>query len=457
MRAGSWSELLTRILEGAAGNEIAFDTGKSNPGVNTYLVRSYDRSALQFSFPAIIRCTLIDEDIHCAKRGRDGAVGAFIEEVKSHSNFVKGLRALGGLDTASPQNYSSNIEPVTFCRSSFGAGQQLWKPDSENYIDEKGIHIILSGAIPYPGEQSPSNMGKIEDLFSEFMESVSEIAFGLDIKKIEEFSLCSADQKMLREVLDSKGLVSFIGDRTKAVRSYTRHRGHFRIAGPNEKSNIPFTCPVELEPVEMELPASGDCATGLGIRKKEVFAVSGSNAQGKSTFLQAIRSGADDHMPGDGREHVVTSGSVMTAESGEIDIFGSDISMFFSSLPPGVSGTPKNVYGRGSGSMVMAAQFQEAVRKNASLIVVDEDRSATNLLVPNCMQSDEITPLSVICREQREKLRNSSVIFAAATMDILVAEADRIMEFKDHMAKGVLKDEFRTKLKKHLESVIKEL
>ncbi|ADN37143.1 ABC transporter, ATPase, predicted [Methanolacinia petrolearia DSM 11571] len=457
MRSGSWSDVLPAILEEESGGDIAFEAGKMNPGVNTYLVRSYDRSALIFSFPAVIRCGLPGQDLLPDKRGYDGAVGAFIEEVKGHSRSIEGLRPLGGFDTGFPQNYSANIEPVTFCRSSFGAGQQLWKADSENYLDDKGVHVILSGALPYPGLPSEPNIRIIRDKLSGLMESVAEIVFGLDEKKTEKYALCSADQKMIREVLDSKGLVAFVGDGTRGVRTYTRHRGHFRVAGPNEISNIPFRCPVELEPVEMVLPASGGSITGLGIRKKEIFAVTGSNAQGKSTFLQVIRSGSDDHMPGDGRENVVTLGNVMTAESGEFEIPGADISMFFSALPPGMSGTPKNVYGGGSGSMVMAAMFQEAVRKNASLIVVDEDRSATNLLVPNCMQSEDVTPLSVICRSRREKLKGSSVIFAAATMDILVAEADRIMKFQDHAAVGILRDEFRSGLKRHLESVIRDL
>lgn len=456
MGVNSWSGAMARILEKAGSPDITVDAKRVNPGTNTYLVRSYDGSALQFSFPVIIRCSLL-EGCSFAETGSDGVVGAFIEEVKAHSGSVRGLHALGGLDTDRPENYRGNIEPVTFCRSSFGAGQRLWKAGSENYLDNRGIRIVLSGAVPYPGEPTPSNTRRIGDLLSELMESVSVIAFGIERKKAERSALCSADQKMMRDTLDSKGLVSFIGDGTKSVRSYTRYRGHFRVAGPDEISNIPFRCPVELEPVEMELPASGGCITGLGIRKKEIFAVSGSNAQGKSTFLQAIRSGADDHMPGDGREHVVTAGNVMTAESGETDISGADIGIFFSALPPGVSGTPRNVYGRGSGSMVMAAQFQEAVRKKASLIVVDEDRSATNLLVPNCMQSDEITPLSAICRKQREKLGDSSVLFAAATMDVLIAEADRIMEFREHVATGIGRDEFRRMLKKHLESVIRDL
>ena len=147
----------------------------------------------------------------------------------------------------------------------------------------------------------------------------------------------------------------------------------------------------------------------------------------------------------------------MSAESAEEDISGSDISLFFKSLPPGISGTPKCVTGRGSGSMGMAAMFSKALLKKSSIIIIDEDKSATNLLIPNCMQSEDVVPLSVICKDNRQNLGDSSVLFAAATMDILVAEADRIMEFKSHQPFGINREEFRLKLKNHLLSVAERL
>lgn len=91
------------------------------------------------------------------------------------------------------------------------------------------------------------------------------------------------------------------------------------------------------------------------------------------------------------------------------------------------------------------------------MIVIDEDRSVTNLLVPNCLQGENVTPLSVICRERRDELGDCAVLFAAATMDLLVAEADRIMEFRDHNAKMIDRNEFRRLLKIHLESVLENL
>jgi len=176
------------------------------------------------------------------------------------------------------------------------------------------------------------------------------------------------------------------------------------LPGPREDVNIPFTCPGELEPVEVELPASNRTVTGLGIRKSEVFAVAGSNAQGKTTFLDGILAGMDNHAAGDGREQVVTVHGLHTAEATTSLMTGADISMFFSALPPGINGTPRAASGMGSGSMNMASQVQRAIERGAPLLIIDEDRAAPNLLVRSCLQTGEITPLSEILARDRGKM-----------------------------------------------------
>ncbi|MBQ3684131.1 MAG: hypothetical protein II925_00885, partial [Methanomicrobium sp.] len=428
--------------------------------------------SLIFSFPAVINHNPLEDFPEC-ESGSDGCIAGIIERIKSKVHDTPELRLLGGLDTAVPKNYGANIEPVTFCHVSYGTGSDLWKADEKNCLSGGKVLLNLSGALPYPevSTDTPDSFAirRLNETFAALLDAVAKEVVSYDGKSAEKNALCSADQKRIRAALDSMGLVSFIADGTMPVRSYTKYRTYFRVAGPAlyavrkgnsvtyEHGSVPYECPSELTPVEMELPASGGVVTGLGIRKKEVFAVIGSNAEGKSTFLQTIRSGCDDHLPGDGREYTITSGNVMSAESSEADITGADIRLFFRSLPKGTSGTPANVTGKGSGSMGMAAQFTAALRRRASLIIIDEDKSATNLLVPNCIQSSDVTPLSVICRKERHKLGDSSILFAAATMDILTAEADRILKFSDHRMYAVGRDEFRVKLKEYLRNAADEL
>ena len=468
----SFGSVIDRVFEGIGTRDADINRSRVNYGTNFYLVRSHDGCSLIFSFPAVINHNPLEDFPEC-ESGSDGCIAGIIERIKSKVHDTPELRLLGGLDTAVPKNYGANIEPVTFCHVSYGTGSDLWKADEKNCLAGGKVLLNLSGALPYPevSTDTPDSFAirRLNETFAALLDAVAKEVISYDGKFAEKNALCSADQKRIRAALDSMGLVSFIADGTMPVRSYTKYRTYFRVAGPAlyavrkgnsvtyEHGSVPYECPAELTPVEMELPASGGTVTGLGIRKKEVFAVIGSNAEGKSTFLQTIRSGCDDHLPGDGREYTITSGNVMSAESSEADITGADIRLFFKSLPKGTSGTPANVTGKGSGSMGMAAQFTAALRRRASLIIIDEDKSATNLLVPNCIQSSDVTPLSVICRKERHKLGDSSILFAAATMDILTAEADRILKFGDHRMYAVGRDEFRVKLKEYLRNAADEL
>lgn len=451
-----WSSALLSELKCAECPDAKLHEEKINYCSNFYFLRSHNKNSLIFSFPVKIKCSILD-DFSEGRGGEDGFTAELIEKIKKSIRTTPELYPLAGLATKNPSDYASNLEPVTFCKTSPGAGQRLWKADCNNYCNNDDVCLNLSGAISYPERQTVRDVKETKEIFFALLESVADIVSQFDKKEALRSALLSLDQKIMRENLSRYGLVSFIADGTRPVRSYTKYRGTFRIAGPNPNCNIPYFFPKELMPVEMELMASGGVVSGLGIRKKEIFAVTGSNAEGKSTFLQTVRSGFDDHLRGDGRCFVVTKTNLMSAESAEEDISGSDISLFFKNLPPGISGTPKCVTGRGSGSMGMAAMFSKALLKKSSIIIIDEDKSATNLLIPNCMQSEDVVPLSVICKDNRQKLGDSSVLFAAATMDILVAEADRIMEFKNHQPSGINREEFRLKLKNHLLSVAERL
>jgi len=197
--------------------------------------------------------------------------------------------------------------------------------------------------------------------------------------------------------------------------------------------------------------------TGLGIKRREAFAVAGSNAQGKTTFLEGIVAGMDDHAVGDGREMVVTVHGICTAEAVNAMLAGADVSMFFSALPPGMSGTVHAASGMGSGSMNMAYQVQRAVKRGCPLLVIDEDRASPNLLVRSSLQNEEVTPLSEILSRDRGKMGETALVFAACALDTLVAQADRIMVLDRHVARAVDRDDFRMKVAAALERMAEDL
>jgi predicted ABC-class ATPase len=449
---GSWQGQVHRIVAGVGEGRARIEQEAVRDLVNTYLVRSLDTTALRFSIPL-----LLPAPPGASGPGADGAAGVLIEAIKAAVPTDRALGPIAGTGTEHPRHCLPNVEPVTLIASRSAVGTDLWRPDGGNRIDDAGLHLVVRGALPYPGPPVPGAVWEVMNGFSALIDALDRV-----VRRVPERTLAAArdlsvDQKALRRALPGMGLVAFIADGTRPARTFTPLRCHPRIAGPKEGVHIPFRCPADLDPVEVELAGSGMAVTGLGLRRREAFAVAGSNAEGKSTFLHAVVAGQDDHAAGDGREYLVSVGGVVRAEAGERDLAGADVSLFFKSLPPGLAGTPRAAFGRGSGSLVMAEEFQAAVRAAAPLLILDEDRAATNLLVPGCLQSEEVTPLSTLLATRREVLGETAVLFAASSLDILIAQADRILQLEGHEARALDRREFRRRLDRHLAEVREHL
>lgn len=447
---------LDAILSLSGNDSWSVDRDHAVRNLSAYVVRSFDEHSLIFAVPLRVSRPLLSEiPLDC--RGSAGAVALIIEKIKQNAGSDPRLGPLIGRGTRFPHQFSSFTEPYTLVASPAALACDLWHAGPRNCADASGIRLLINGALPCPGEFSPREVASVTEAVAHLCDAIAEIACAVPAMVLEDAWLSALDQQLLRDVLPERGLVSFIGDGSRLARNYTRHRCHFRTAGPKEDVNIPFTCPLELGPCELELPASGRTVTGLGIRKKEVCAVAGSNAQGKTTFLEGIIAGVDDHAPGDGRELVVTVQGTSIAEALNCQLNRADVSMFFSSLPPGIRGTVRAASGMGSGSMNMASQVQQAIERHVPLLIIDEDRAAPNLLVHSCIQTTEITPLSEILARDRLRMGETTIIFAACAMDTLVAQADRIMLLDQHVAHAVDRTVFRRRVADSLEKMARDL
>jgi predicted ABC-class ATPase len=451
----SWCDALPEIIGHLSLPSARIDTGRLRTPVNAYLVPSFDHDALQFSLPILVPRDLPGE-IPLDPRGIDGALSALIEGVKAAAAHDRRLGPLQGAGTGFPARYRDALEPCTFIHSDSAMGGSLWKPDAGNFADRQGIHLTVCGAVPNrPVERG--EVGGIADELGELLQAVGEFVAGFPADAVRREWVNSLDQKLAREELPARGLVSFIGDGSRPARHFTDLRCFHRIAGPKGGVSVPFICPKELDPVEILLPAGNQRVTGLGIRRREVFAIAGSNAQGKTTLLQAVVAGQDDHALGDGRERVLTVPGVALAQGGSQGMGGEDVSLFFRRLPPGLEGDTRAVRGQGSSSLVMASRLQRAVYRGAPLCIFDEDNAAPNLLVPSCLQEGEVEVLSSLLARDPGALGGTALVFAAGALDILVARADRILVLRNHEAGAIAPREFRARLSAHLEEVLRHL
>ncbi len=178
------------------------------------------------------------------------------------------------------------------------------------------------------------------------------------------------DQNAIRAWLTKNGYVSFVGNGSILPR---RGKTDFKEA----KNAVPFQSPPSME-VGIDLP-SGDTVYGMAI-PCGITIVTGDAYHGKSTLLDAVAAGIYNHIPGDGREYIITDDTAISvhAEDGR-SVKNTDISFFLTKLP--VSIDPKSFStDNASGSTSQAAAVAEAVEAGCRLMLFDEDRSANNFM-----------------------------------------------------------------------------
>ena len=177
---------------------------------------------------------------------------------------------------------------------------------------------------------------------------------------------------------------------------------------------------------------------GMGIRRG-VTVITGGGYSGKSTMLDAISAGIYNHAPGDGRELCLTDSSAVTvsAEDGR-SVKNVNISPFIKWLPGG--DTAHFSTDHASGSTSQAANIMEAVDGGARLLLLDEDRSATNFMIRDGMmkaliEREPITPFTDRVRELAA--RGISTILVIGGSGEYLAVADRIYLMEDYRIRDV--------------------
>ncbi|GAB6876345.1 ABC-ATPase domain-containing protein [Thermaerobacter litoralis] len=195
----------------------------------------------------------------------------------------------------------------------------------------------------------------------------------IDHRDLERHVAVAEDQAALRQALAERGLVAFVGD--GAILPRESGVSDRPLRGPRV---IPFEAPPTLA-VELETPHRGK-VRGLGI-PQGVTLIVGGGYHGKSTLLRALARGVYDHIPGDGRELVVTDPTAVKirAEDGR-RIEQVDISPFIRNLPFDAD-TRRFSTDEASGSTSQAANIMEALELGARVLLIDEDTSATNFMI----------------------------------------------------------------------------
>ena len=180
---------------------------------------------------------------------------------------------------------------------------------------------------------------------------------------------------------------------------------------------------------------------GMGI-PNGITLIVGGGFHGKSTLLRALEMGCYNHIPGDGREFVSARSNTVKvrAEDGR-SISCVDISPFINNLPFGKDTTRFDTT-CASGSTSQATNVIEALECRTSLLLIDEDTSATNFMTRDRMMSllipsgeEPITPFL----HHIKKLKDVSTIIVMGGSSDYFSVADLVIQMKSYQPQNVTK------------------
>ncbi len=202
----------------------------------------------------------------------------------------------------------------------------------------------------------------------------------LEPEKVKTHVEVVEDAEYIRQHLRKSGLVAFVANGAVLPRR----------SGVDERplqNAVRFQSPPSLE-VCFECP--NRAIKGMGI-PEGVTLIVGGGYHGKTTLLNALALGVYNHIPGDGREFVVTVSDAVKirAEDGRY-VANVDISSFISNLPDGRD-TAHFSTENASGSTSQAANIVEALEMGCRLLLIDEDTSATNLMIRDRRMQELVT------------------------------------------------------------------
>ncbi len=328
--------------------------------------------------------------------------------------IVRGDRGSGGSGRVEIQRASQVVLPRTSMVVEPGyveARMAVGLPARGRSVDARAARTVLLEELPEVVRRGlvPASKGGMD-----------EVRARLHVETVE-------DADHVRRLLPELGLVAFVADGAVLPRESGASDGPLRDGA------VPFESPGEYR-VEVGLPNRG-VVSGMGI-PEGVTLVAGGGFHGKSTLLSALSWGVYDHVPGDGRELAVARGDAVKvrAEDGR-SVSGVDISAMIGELPGGRT-TEDFSTPNASGSTSQAANIAEAIEVGTSLLLVDEDTSATNFMIRDermreLVRREPISPFIDLVRPLHRSLGVSTVVVVGGVGDYLDV-ADRVILLEDY-------------------------
>jgi predicted ABC-class ATPase len=301
---------------------------------------------------------------------------------------------------------------------------------TKEYIEVRVRISLPVQGITVDGEPTVCIDGEMgQQIFFEDLQEVvcaGLLYCNIDAADAESFVDNMEDADRLRQYLGASGLVSFVSDGALVT----------RVDGEDIPDYERVT-PVEVDESlieEVEVPHSGS-VRGLGISSGLTLILGESNS-GRVDLMDAIAQGIYNHVPGDGREHVVTVADAVNirTEVGR-SIQQVDISAFASSLPDG--GNPSSYSSKSAGAFSsQAASTVEALEAGARVLLFDEHTSSSTFLSSDTRVSDLLgkssrNTLAARARQMVDELGISMIVAGSSLVAEFIPVADKILKVEN--------------------------
>ncbi len=294
-----------------------------------------------------------------------------------------------------------------------------------NYPAEELGEPQMCISLRFQVQLKPNDKKKaVQLLVGNMPDAVSSFIKYFDNERSKKVAELAGKQRELREWLAKSEYCAFLANGSILPRDSK--------TGGSLEGAIPF-----MAPKNEEIEVCG--IKGLGI-KKGVTVITGGGYSGKSTVLDTISAGIYDHILGDGRELCITDISAMTisAEDGR-SVKNLDISPFISWLPGG--STEHFSTDHASGSTSQAANILEAMDAGTKLLLIDEDKSATNFMIRDALMKElirrePITPFTERVNELHKSCGVSTILVIGGSGEYL-AIADNVYLMDEYIISNV--------------------
>ncbi|MDF7807841.1 ABC-ATPase domain-containing protein [Pontiellaceae bacterium B12219] len=308
-------------------------------------------------------------------------------------------------------------------------------PRNALLLTKEYIEVRIEITLPFQtiivdGEPLVSIDGEMAQqiFFEDLPEIVSNslLYCNIDIAEADEHVNNMEDADRLRQYLGASGQVAFVAEGALVTRLTGSDLPDYERMSPVEAADELLD--------EVEVPHSG-AVRGFGIPNGLTLILGESNS-GRVDLMDAIAQGIYNHVPGDGREHVVTVADAVSirAEVGR-SIQQVDISAFASELLDGGNAASYSTKSAGSFTS-QAASTVEALEAGARVLLYDEHSSSSTFLssdtrVASLLGKSSRNTLAARARQMVDELGISMVVAGSSLVAEFIPIADKILKIEN--------------------------